>query len=124
MRSLEIVPLLSDEEADRLRDLVSKRGMDDADRWIKALLADRAERIALAQRVSRQIEVARRDLGRGERVRHLEQFLAVAKQTADAPWANQIPCEACGAPAIRVGTDGARHGMVITHPDGRRCRVA
>lgn len=98
--------------------------MVDGDRWIKALLADRAERIALAQRVSRQIENARRDLGRGERDRDLEQLLKEAKMTADAPWANQIFCEKCGAPAIRVGTDGARHALVITHPDGRRCTLA
>lgn len=98
--------------------------MVDSGRWIKALLADRAERIALAQRASRQIERACRDLGRGERDRDLGILLNAAKKTADAPWANQIPCEKCGAPAIRVGTDGARHGLVITHPDGTRCMVA
>ncbi len=114
------MPLLSDDQAARLRALVSGSTTVGA-RWIKALLDDRAERIALAQRVSRQIENARRDLGRGERDRDLEQLLTVAKKTADAPWANQFPCEKCGAPAVRVGTDGARHAMVVTHPDGRRC---
>jgi hypothetical protein len=114
--------LLSDDQADRLSDLASKQTVDGA-RWIRALLSDRAERIALVQRISRQIEGARRYLGRGERDRDLEMLLRAAKKTADAPWPNQIPCEKCGAPAIRVGTDGARHAMVITHPDGRRCSM-
>lgn len=122
-RSLAGVSLLSDDQADRLRDLVSTRGMVDGGRWIRALLADRAERIALAQRVSRQIERARRALGRETRDLDIEQSLAAAKDTADAPWASQIRCQRCGAPVIRVGTDGARHAMVFTHPDGRRCTI-
>jgi len=118
------VPLIRDDQAERLRNAFSSPSSGDAGRWIKALLTDRSERIALAQRASRQIETARRYLGRGERDRELEQILTGAKKTVDAPWANQLPCEKCGAPAIRVGTDGARHAMVVTHPDGRRCTLA
>ena len=126
--------LLSDDQAARLHDLVSSASLIglvhrgelagvDAVRWIKALLADRAERVALAQRVSWQIERARRYLGSGAHDRDLEQLLTSAKKTADAPWTNQIACEKCGAPAIRVATDGARHALVVTHPDGRRCTL-
>jgi hypothetical protein len=115
--------LLSDEQAERLLALICARPSCSDVRWIKALLADRRERIALAQRVSRQIESARRDLGRGERDRDLERLLTAAKKTADAPWTNQVLCERCGAPAVRVGTDGARHALVVTHPDGRRCVI-
>jgi len=114
------MPLFSDDQAGRLRGLISAR-WGDAGRWIKALLDDRQERIALALRTSRLIETALRGLGCGERDRDLERMLTAAKKTADAPWANQLPCEKCGAPAIRVGTDGARHSLVVTHPDGRRC---
>lgn len=117
------MPLLADDQAARLQGFVSTLGVVDSGRWIRALLADRSERVALAQRASRQIENARRYLGRGERDRDLEQLLKEAKKTADAPWSNQLPCEKCGAPAVRVGTDGARHGLVVTHPDGRRCSV-
>ena len=112
--------LLSDDQAARLRGLTFG---GTAGQWIRALLDDRAERVALALRVSRQIEIARRDLGRGERDRELEQILTAAKKTADAPWPNQLPCAKCGAPMIRIGTDGARHAMVVTHPDGRRCTL-
>ena len=115
------MPLLSDDQAERLHGLVTTWG--DAGRWIKALLDDRRERVALALRTSRLIETVLRDLGRGERDRDLERMLTAAKRNADAPWANQLPCEKCGAPAVRVGTDGARHAMVVTHPDGRRCRI-
>lgn len=113
--------LLSDDQAERLRGLISTWG--DAGRWIKALLDDRRERIALALRTSRLVEMARRDLGRGERDVDLERILAAAKKTTDTHWSNQLPCAKCGAPAIRVGTDGARHGLVDTHPDGRRCLI-
>ncbi len=41
-----------------------------------------------------------------------------------APWSDQLPCEKRGGPAIRVVTNGARHALVITHPDGRRCVIA
>src|SRR6186713_3315175 len=63
--SVRGMPLLSDDQAARLQELASSRTSlagAVAARWIKALLADRAERVALAQRVSRQIENARRDL--------------------------------------------------------------
>ena len=120
------MPLLSDDQAARLLDQASSAmplGGPTGARWIKALLADRAERITLAQRVSRQIETARRCLGRGQRDRDIVEQLASAKKTADAPWADQVPCEKCGAPAARVGTDGARHALVVTHADGRRCVI-
>lgn len=115
------MPFLSDDQADRLRGLVSTWG--DAGKWIKALLDDRRERIVLALRTSRLVEMALRDLGRGERDRDLERILTAAKKNTDAPWSDQVLCEKCGAPAVRVGTDGARHGLVITHPDGGRCLV-
>jgi hypothetical protein len=117
------VALLSDDQAERLRGLISTRTWGDAGRWIAALLDDRRDRVALALRTSRLIELALRDLGRGERDRDLERILTAAKKSADAPWVNQLPCEECGAPAIRVGTDGARHGLVVMHPDGRRCAI-
>lgn len=115
------MPLLSDDQAERLRVLLSLRAWGDAGRWVRALLDDRAERIALSLRTSRLIESARRDLGRGER--DLERLLTSAKKSADAPWSDQVRCEKCGAPAVQVGTDGARHALVMTHPDGRRCTI-
>ena len=58
------MPLLSDDQAARISDLISTRSWGDAGRWIKALLDDRRERVALALRTRRLIETARRDLAR------------------------------------------------------------
>lgn len=112
------MPLIPDAEADRLLDhLTPRSGAEVLARWVRALLRDRRERIALAMRTSRQLSRAAR-LDGGER----GEAISAAKATTDAPWAGQQPCRVCGAPAVLIRTDGARNAYQIEHPDGRACR--
>lgn len=92
-------------------------------RDLNDLASDREARVAIEQKLARQIHHLRKRLAQA--AKYLDGLANEAQRTASTPWERQQPCEICGAPAIKHRTElnpKGGHLMVIDHPDGTSCR--
>ena len=122
---------LSDSDAERASRLSASSGAQELVRWLRALLDDRAQRVALIQRLSRHIHYLRRR--QKQAAEYLDKVAAAAHAESMRPWPGKLPCDVCGAAPDRLSADlkgDARggpgsapgHELVTYHPDGKQCR--
>jgi hypothetical protein len=119
---------LTDSDAERASRLSASSTPQDLARWLRALLEDRAQRVALIQRLSRHIHYLRRR--QKQAAEYLDKVAAAAHAESMRPWPNKLPCAVCGAAPDHLSADlkgDARHGaaghqLVTYHPDGTVCR--
>jgi hypothetical protein len=120
--------LLPDSEAERLRralrDAAGRTDPEVLARWLRLLLDDRQERLAIAQRLSRRAHYVRQRFSQA--ARYLDGLLDELERISREPWPGKLPCPHCGAPSDQVRAeyrpdDPRRHVLVHGHPDGTDC---
>ena len=116
--------MVSDEEAARIAQQLDRADRAVLQRWARALLADRRERISLLQQEARQLEHLRRRLRQASE--YLDKLVVTARDLLGVPWPKRVPCPLCGAVVVGVRSEyrpGVGHVTVHVHPDGKACEA-
>src|SRR5262249_24365318 len=121
------MPFLKDSEARAAGELTTREPPSILVQWIRRLLDDRKERIAIEQRLARHIAHLKRRLAQA--FKYLDGLTGEAAEDMRRLWPDKkIPCPGCGAPFDKVvmdpmGAGGAGAGCVAEyhHADGTTC---